>query len=167
MSYCGNNWGSDWTFLKTYKRIRELTAWDSSDYESGNHSGNNQAKQTLGEDLIVGALYPDGTEQWFSMPGGIDVEEIVPSESLLLEFRHGGDADAGDVGDFVEQPAVIQTLSDGETQWVVAPLPAGRSPQDLQSIEHHRRGEIRRVVPRETIVTHLADLVPAGTDITR
>lgn len=150
MTYCGNSWGSDWTYLKTYNRIRTLTSWDhgaGADQGSGDDS-----EWTMGEQLVIGALYPDGTEQWFTLPGGIDVEEIVPDETLAFELD----------GQEIEQPTVIRTLSDGQTQWVVAPLPEGTALDAVDQITHRRHGEVRRVIPREQIVT---DLV-GGTDIT-
>ncbi|HVH98327.1 MAG TPA: zinc-dependent metalloprotease family protein [Enhygromyxa sp.] len=151
MTYCGNSWGSDWTFLKTYERIRTLTSWDmGAAADMGEAPGDDE--WVMGEQLVIGALYPDGTEQWFTLPGGIDVEEIVPDETLA--FGIGGQE--------IEQPTVIQTLSDGETQWVVAPLPEGTDLTAVDQVTHLRRGEVRRVVPGAEIVK---DLV-GGTDIT-
>lgn len=150
MTYCGNSWGSDWTFLKTYERIRTLTSWDMG--AAADMGEAPDSEWVMGEQLVIGAMYPDGTEQWFTLPGGIDVEEIVPDETLA--FGVGGQE--------IEQPTVIQTLSDGETQWVVAPLPEGTDITAVDQVTHLRRGEVRRVVPRAEIVK---DLV-GGTDIT-
>ncbi len=142
MTYCGNTWGSDWTFLKTYNRIRSLTSWDHGNGDPGEPQSE---EWTMGEELVIGALYPDGTEQWFTLDGGIDVEEIVPSESLAFELD----------GQSVEMPVVVRTLSDGETQWVIAPIPEGRSIAEVERVEHRRNGELRRAVPREEIVVDL------------
>jgi hypothetical protein len=150
MSYCGNAWGSDWTFLKTYDRIRKLTSWDMGAAEMGASAEDDE--WVMGEQLVIGAMYPDGTEQWFTLPGGIDVEEIVPDETLAFDID----------GQEIEQPTVIRTLSDGETQWVVAPLPEGMGLDAVEQVKHVRHGEIRRVVPRAEIVR---DLV-GGSDIT-
>jgi hypothetical protein len=149
MSYCGNAWGSDWTFNKTYERIRTLTSWDLGAAEG---KAPEDSEWTMGEELVIGALYPDGTEQWFTLPGGIDVEEIVPDELLAFEID----------GQEFEQPTVLRTLSDGETQWVVAPLPEGTDIGAVEQVKHVRRGEVRRVIPRAEIVT---DLV-GGTEVT-
>lgn len=156
MSYCGNSWGSDWTFLKTYERIRMLTSWDMGAAELGPDLGPDlgyaDSEWVMGEQMVIGALYPDGTEQWFTLPGGIDVEEIVPDETLEFDVA----------GQRFEQPAVVRTLSDGETQWVLAPLPEGTELAAVEQVTHLRRGEVRRVIPRAEIVK---DLV-GGTDIT-
>lgn len=151
MSYCGNSWGSDWTFLKTYERIRTLTTWDQKGAELGSAPGSDE--WVMGEQLVVGALYPDGTEEWFSLPGAIDVEEIAPSETLALQLG----------GQEFEQPTVIHTLSDGETKWVVAPLPEGVDIAAVDQVTHLRDGEVRRVIPGQAIAK---DFV-AGTEILR
>lgn len=150
MSYCGNAWGSDWTFLKTYDRIRKLTSWDTGAADMS--EAPDDSEWVMGEQVVIGAIYPDGTEEWFTLPGGIEVEEIVPDETL--EFAIGGQA--------IEQPTVVRTLSDGETKWVVAPLPEGTDLDAVDQVTHLRHGEVRRVVPRAEIVR---DLVGAS-DIT-
>jgi hypothetical protein len=129
MTYCGNTWPSDWTFNKTYYRIRELTSWD---YEAS--AGDDDSM--IGNDLLVGALYPDGSEEWFTIQGAVDPEEIRPDESF--EFQVDGQV--------LPMPAVVRTLSDGETQWVYAPLPTERF-DDIEAIEHVRAGE-RRTIDR-------------------
>jgi hypothetical protein len=149
MSYCGNSWGSDWTFLKTYERIRTLTSWDMG---ADMGESPDDSEWVMGEQLVIGALYPDGTEQWFTLPGGIDVEEIVADETLAF----------GVDGQEIEQPIVIRTLSDGQTRWVVAPLPEGTQIGAVDQVTHLRHGEVRRVVPGHEIVK---DLV-GGTEIT-
>jgi hypothetical protein len=141
MSYCGNTWGSDWTFLKTYNRIQALTSWDHGN-AGANGSGAGEEEWTMGEELVIGALYPDGTERWFTLPGGIDVEQITPSDAVGFELD----------GAMIDQPAVVQTLSDGETQWVIAPLPEGRTIGEVERVEHIHDGEVRRVIPRAEIV---------------
>ncbi len=154
MTYCGNTWGSDWTYLKTYERIRTLTSWDFADagHEAGAGDEAGLDEWVMGEELVVGALYPDGTEQWFALDGAIEVEEIAGGETLAFELD----------GRSIEQPVVLRTLSDGETQWVIAPLPEGRHIDEVERLEHRRGGEVRRVLTRDDIEV---DLV-AGTDIT-
>jgi hypothetical protein len=140
MSYCGNTWGSDWTFYKTYNRIRTLTSWD---YE-GAPAGDGGHAGLLGSELVIGALYPDGSEEWFRLDGSIDLEELMPGEALGFEVD----------GQVIDQPAVVRTLSDGLTQWVVAPLPEGVSLEQVDRIEHVRGGEIRRALPASDVVVH-------------
>jgi hypothetical protein len=148
MSYCGNSWGSDWTYLKAYNRIRTLTSWDFGGSEM-NAAGSDE--WVMGEQLVVGALYPDGTEEWFTLPGAIDVEEIAANETLAVALG----------GQEFEQPTVVHTLSDGQTQWVVAPLPEGIDIAAVDQVTHLRGGELRRVITRDEIAK---DLV-GGTEI--
>jgi hypothetical protein len=128
MTYCGNTWPSDWTFNKAYFRIRELTSWD---FES---VGGGDDNSTIGNELLVGALYADGSEEWFTLAGGIDPEEIRPGEELEFEFD----------GQVMPMPAVVRTLSDDQTQWVFAPLPTDRF-ADIDAITHVHEGTRRPV----------------------
>jgi hypothetical protein len=152
MTYCGNTWGSDWTYLKAYDRIRALTRWDTSD-QAGDASREAEVEPwLLGESVLVGALYPDGAEQWFTLPGGVEAEELVAGEAVV--FESGGQR--------LEQPAKVMTLSDGETQWVVSPLPDAMTIDQVDQVEHIHEYAPRRVIPRAQITV---DFV-AGTDIT-
>lgn len=134
MTYCGNTWPSDWTFNKTYFRIRELTSWD---FESV--GGNEDDDGMIGSELLVGAMYPDGSEEWFTIEGAIDPEEIRPGEELEFEFD----------GQVMPMPAVVRTLSDDQTQWVFAPLPTERF-DDIDAISHVREGT-RRSIDRAAV----------------
>ena len=129
MTYCGNTWPSDWTFNKTFNRIRTLTSWDFGAPAPDDEGW-------MGENILVGALYPDGSEEWFTLAGGIDLEEIRPNESL--EFQLDGET--------VPMPAVVRTLSDDQTQWVYAPLPT-RQFGDIAAITHVRDGQRRAIDP--------------------
>ncbi|MFV8749424.1 zinc-dependent metalloprotease family protein [Nannocystaceae bacterium ST9] len=130
MTYCGNTWPSDWTFNKTYLRIRELTSWDFEGAPAPEDDG------WMGEELLVGALYPDGSREWFTIAGKVDPEEIRPDESL--EFQVDGQV--------VAMPTIVRTLSDDQTQWVYAPLPTERF-SDIDAIAHVRAGERSTVEP--------------------
>lgn len=129
MTYCGNTWASDWTFHKTYNRIRTLTSWDFG-------AAAPDEDHWLGERLLVGAYYPDGSEEWFTIAGKIDPERIRPDQQI--EFELGGE--------LAVMPTVVQTLSDGKTQWVQAPLPSERF-ADIDAITHVRADERRSVDP--------------------
>lgn len=129
MTYCGNTWPSDWTFHKTYLRIRTLTSWDFG-------APAPDESHWLGEELLVGAFYPDGSEEWFTIAGKIDPERIRPDQQV--EFELGGE--------LAVMPTVVQTASDGQTQWVYAPLPSQRF-ADVDAITHVRAGERRTVEP--------------------
>ena len=141
MSYCGNTWGSDWTYAKAYARIQTLTQWDLGDASEGAEP----------EPLLVGALYPDGAEEWFVLPGEFELESLVPDEQLVF-VRDGVR---------VEQPATIVRLSDGATRWVIGPMPAATTLAELDHVEHRHAGAVRRVIPREAIVD-VAEIRPRG-----
>jgi hypothetical protein len=106
MTYCGNQWVSDWTWNKTYNRIRELTSWD---YEG-----------SIGEDphyepLLVGTLFGDGTEQWMAMLGPVPTAEQRSGAQRIDLLGPGAEL-------LDQQYAAVSTLSDDITQMVVVPL---------------------------------------------
>jgi len=105
MTYCGNSWVSDWTFNKTYKRIRELTSWD---YEGPS------AEATPNVPLMVGTLFADGSEDWWVMMGPEPEQDSLSAEQRLVYMGAGGDTN--------EVLTQVSTLSDGLTTLVVAPL---------------------------------------------
>ncbi len=106
MTYCGNAWVSDWTWNKTYKRIQTLTSWD---YEGA--AGTSSAAT---EPLLVGTLFPDGSEQWWAMVGPAPTPEQRGEQRVHMIGQGGQTLDW--------QYAAVSTLSDGETQMIVAPL---------------------------------------------
>ncbi|PRP97425.1 hypothetical protein ENSA5_34170 [Enhygromyxa salina] len=120
MSYCSPSWVSDWTWNKTYQRIKTLTSWD---FEGA--SGEPGAV----EQLLVGAIYPDGTREWWTMPGAVDPRRVSGLDRF--EFEVDGEL-VGAYGD-------VSVLSDGQTQWVKVALPAAID--ELDSITHFRAGD--------------------------
>jgi len=111
MTYCGNAWVSDWTWNKTYARIRTLTSWD---YEGApGASGPHQPHQPL----LIGTLFPDGSEDWWVMMGPAPAAEQIGGEQRLAITSEG---DHGIVVD--EVYTQISTLSDDATQVLIAPL---------------------------------------------
>jgi hypothetical protein len=111
MTYCGNAWVSDWTWNKTYNRIRTLTGWD---YEGG-------AAQELGPTvpLLVGTLFANGNEDWWVMQGHAPQ---LGAEQRIALVRDGGVVD--------ELYTSVSMLSDNETVVVTAPLPTSMSEID-------------------------------------
>jgi hypothetical protein len=134
MSYCGPSWVSDWTWNKTYQRIKTLTSWD---FES--NAGTGQPPKTL----LIGALYSDGRREWWTVPGDINTEEISGQDRFEFEVD----------GEVVEGWGELDVLSDGKTQWVKVVLPA--EPARLGAINHIRGDQVQRIEPSE-IVSHLA-----------
>ncbi|PRP93192.1 hypothetical protein ENSA5_44590 [Enhygromyxa salina] len=108
MTYCGNAWVSDWTWNKTYRRIRILTEWD---YE-GAPGGEGALAPNV--PLLVGTLFPDGTEDWWVMMGPApSVEEIGAEHRIAL----------GQDGELVDELYTsVSLLSDNATVVVTAAL---------------------------------------------
>jgi Metallo-peptidase family M12B Reprolysin-like len=114
MTYCGNAWVSDWTWNKTYQRVKTLTSWD---YEGGE-----QQNLGLSAPLLVGTLFADGSEDWWVMQGAAPTGEQLGAEHRIALVRDG------DVVD--ELYTSVSMLSDNETLVVTAPLPAEMSKID-------------------------------------
>jgi hypothetical protein len=107
MTYCGNAWVSDWTWNKTYARIKTLTSWD---YEGAAHGTDNPAQQPL----LVGTLFPDGSEDWWVMMGPAPGPELLGSQQRV-QISSGGEV-------VDEVHTQVSMLSDDATQVVIAPL---------------------------------------------
>jgi hypothetical protein len=103
MSYCGNSWVSDWTWNKTYDRIRTLTSWDEAAPPAPNPT----------HPVLVGMLFADGSESWWVYEGSLPDER---SGTQALEFWRDGELLAREL-------AEVTTMSDGETLVLTAPLP--------------------------------------------
>ncbi|HLT39976.1 MAG TPA: hypothetical protein VK034_27035, partial [Enhygromyxa sp.] len=106
MTYCGNAWVSDWTWNKTYQRIKTLTSWD---YE-GAAPGGTTARQPL----LVGTLFPDGSEDWWVLMGPAPAPDQLGSEQRIAISSDGGIVDVA----FSQ----VSVLSDDATKVVIAPL---------------------------------------------
>lgn len=107
MTYCGNAWVSDWTWNKAYQRIKTLTSWD---YEGAAHGNGGKAQQPL----LVGTLFPDGSEDWWVMMGPAPEAELLGSQQRIAIVSGGEVVD--------EVHSQVSTLSDDATQVVIAPL---------------------------------------------
>jgi hypothetical protein len=110
MTYCGNAWVSDWTWNKTYKRINTLTSWD---YE-GAAPGTGGATTRRNVPLLVGTLFPDGSEDWWVLMGPAPDLDQLGSQQRIAISSSGGIID--------ELYSHVSMLSDDATQVVIAPL---------------------------------------------
>lgn len=104
MSYCGNAWASDWQWNKTYTRIKTLSGWELEGGEA-----------PAGDGLLIGALAPDGSQEWWTAPGTLAATE-PRSATHSLRFEAAGEV--------IEEAAQISVRPDYPTLMVVAPLPA-------------------------------------------
>lgn len=68
MSYCySGNWTSDWTWSKTFNRIRTLTSWD---FESPSPDASEPGT------LLFGVFGPDGA-RWYTQPGTLPAAKLA------------------------------------------------------------------------------------------
>jgi hypothetical protein len=127
MTYCGNAWVSDWTWNKTYARIKTLTSWDYEGAAPG--TGGTQP-------LLVGTLFPDGSEDWWVLMGPAPEPEQLGSEQRIAIISGGAVVD--------EVYSRVSMLSDDATQVVIAPLDVPIS--ELEGITRYDwRGHSRSV----------------------
>jgi len=130
MSYCGPTWVSDWTWTKTYARIETLTAWD--------FEGPPGPTEPL-EILLMGAIYADGSLEWWTAPGLIDPERLSGRDRFEFETLDG---------QIIEGWAERMTLSDGETAWVKVALPT--APAGLRAATYVRGDRLDRIIIPDT-----------------
>lgn len=102
MTYCGNTWVSDWGWNKVYPIIQTLSSWEMED-----------EAEDMGT-LLVGAIYPDGTEDWWTTPGSLEGEPLSAVHSL--ELKNGGEVIA-------TLPAAYNRRPESETYNFVVELP--------------------------------------------
>ena len=102
MTYCGQTWVSDWGWEKVYPVIQTLSSWDFDD-EGDVPDGT----------LLVGALYPDGSEEWWTAPGNLEGEVTSAVHSLEL---HAGES-------VLVAPVSYSKRPHDETYNVIAELP--------------------------------------------
>ncbi len=86
MTYCfDGNWASDWTWRKTFQRIRTLTSWNQQDTAS-------QADRTL----LLGFIGDDGYERWWTTKGRISARTL--ERQRILPIAREGDREVALVG---------------------------------------------------------------------
>lgn len=106
MTYCSNEWVSDYGWEQTLDVIEVLTAWEAAD------------ASTPGAGLLMGALYTDGREDWWTAPGALAPALATPGAAITVHGAHGEETTL---------PAWIYERPDGDTLQVIAPRPAGLS----------------------------------------
>ena len=118
MSYCNPSWASQWSFTKTFKRMRTLTSWD---YEDASAAGLDFALGPMGyeeKNLITGAIHADGSEFWWTHHGTLpsNADPYGDDYDHYIELRSGGE-----IVDVL--PAVVRYTNEFSTAWVIAELP--------------------------------------------
>lgn len=104
MTYCGNNWISDYGWGQAQKVIAEIDGWA--------HQG-----RALGPDdrVLMGLVSRDGQATWWTAYGRVD--SMPNGDAPAIEFYADGDRIAAVVPEY-------GLLSDDETLVITAPLPA-------------------------------------------
>ncbi len=137
MTYCGPTWISDWGWEKVYPVIEILSSWDFDD-EGDEPEGT----------LLIGALYPDNTEEWWTAPGNLDGLVTSQVHSLELNGPNG----------VIEAPVLYDKRPHDETYNVVAELPV--SLDTISSIERVGEDGARFPVSLSTIKRIAAEPQP-------
>ncbi|MCB9701563.1 MAG: hypothetical protein H6711_06720 [Myxococcales bacterium] len=114
MSYCGPTWCSDWQWNATYERIRTLSAWENEAPP---------ADPGPGPGLLIGAITPDGEEEWWTVPGSFDdVTASERSSDHVVRFTVGGQV--------FEEAAKVSVRPHYPVLNVKVPLPEGFDPAE-------------------------------------
>jgi hypothetical protein len=116
MSYCyDGNWTSDWTWSKTFNRVRTLTSWDAED-----GGGPSQPQGTL----LIGMLGDQGGEQWWTIPGEIPATNLARDRVHVRAFA----------GDEVREPnATWHRPPEGDATIVTVELPGAAMPDRIET----------------------------------
>ncbi len=104
MTYCSNEWVSDYGWEQTLDIIEVLTSWDAGASTGDGH----------GNGVLMGALYSDGSEEWWTAAGGLPPQLATPGAAIHVRGEHGSST----------LPAWIYERPDGDTIQVIAPRPA-------------------------------------------
>jgi len=120
MTYCNPAWVSTWGLNKVYPVIRALSMWDE------NYPGADAVVPTPpAGSVLIGSILPDGSESWYTVPGGIGSEERSPTVAIEFETPEGT----------VRQRARVTELPDMGGTMIIAELPTA----------FDRIGDMRRV----------------------
>jgi hypothetical protein len=107
MTYCSNEFVSDYGWEQTLEVIEVLTSWD---FEGA-------PPQPAGA-VLAGVLHDDGTSDWWTRRGAVSAHRLDPS--AVVEF------DFGDTK--TSSPAMLDTVTHGTARYVEVPMPAGFDP---------------------------------------
>jgi hypothetical protein len=103
MTYCSNEWVSDYGWEQTLAIIETLTAWDEQGAPSPSGA------------VLMGAIEPDGRATWWTARGGVPASVVSPEGPRVVARAPGGGTTRAD--------AWVYIRPDSDTVQVVAPLP--------------------------------------------
>ncbi len=141
MTYCQNEWVSDYGWEQTFEVIETLTSWD-------NEAASPAPDSSVGA-VLVGAIEANGDSAWWTARGGVPQADLTPGAYVTLEGPGGA----------VELPAHYQPRPDSPeeaaTYNVFAPLPEDLA--DFKTLTVHANGETVVTRPFEAVrVLHVA-----------
>jgi hypothetical protein len=100
MTYCSNEWVSDYGWEQTLDTIETLTSWDYADVTPTN------------EGVLVGAIHADGSATWWTARGA--APQVATAARMVWTID----------GLEVDRAAFVEPMADGPGTLVIAPLPA-------------------------------------------
>jgi hypothetical protein len=103
MTYCHPVWASTFGWNKVYPIIEELSKWEKAGPPA-----------PVDGAILLGMVYPDGTESWITTPGEVDPDNLSAVQSV--EFYAGGEKIAVHAAEVRPQP-------DSDVVNIVVPLP--------------------------------------------
>ncbi|PRP95020.1 hypothetical protein ENSA5_40180 [Enhygromyxa salina] len=125
MTYCANEWVSDYGYNQVWPVIETLTEWALEDEAaSSGGQGLRAWSVTDFDEILVGALYVDGTIDWWTTRGSIS-GVMSSTASIAWELD----------GEHLNMPVWISPRGDDETLNFAAVLPEGELDEALFSLE--------------------------------
>jgi hypothetical protein len=115
MSYCNKRWVSPWTWAKVWTRIQTFTAQGSPLIVDP-------------EPVLRFGMYPSGSTSWWTALDRLDPERVAAGGEYV-EFVLDGETVA-------REPAMLDTLTDGESVWVTVRMPGGDAEADFDSVRY-------------------------------
>jgi hypothetical protein len=110
MTYCSNEWVSDYGYNKVWEVIRTLTQWSIE----GIPETSEGFRSASFDEILIGALYVDGSIEWWTTPGSIHGDM---SAEASIEWELGGE--------HLRLPVWVSPRGDDETLNLMSVLPAG------------------------------------------
>lgn len=116
MTYCGNEFVSDYGWRFVWPVIETLTSWtlDDDDGREGDGFRTRDRRPSDFDEILVGALYEDGSQDWWTTRGGVTG---AASEQYWIDWQLDGET--------LRLPAWISPRSEGDTLNVASVLPRG------------------------------------------
>jgi len=118
MTYCANEWVSDYGYNKVWPVIETLTQWSLEGSPDGSNGGLRSDSQPWSsadfDEILVGAIYANGTTDWWTTSGSV-TGTMSSHAGLRWELD----------GETLSLPVWLSPRGDDETVNVIAMLPEG------------------------------------------